>query len=321
MFLPRSRGHFSAHAEVVKNLVTCSIKESRVAKALALVRSRRILFLDGSGFHQLFIPISVLRGLYGSKDVYLLVRADFLDGGRVWWRMKRAMFTMLKKMNLVTIVAFRDCRSTKLLKTVSHYQIEDIQCWDLKYLSFELQKPFELADVDLSSELTFLIPATTGSNERRALDELLEYCGRIGSDIVVIVVGDTVAARRIASACARAVVIPRYVTQGEFVYLIRKTSLVFSFLEKGNCRPSGVFGRAMQTGTQVVVRKDGYLDRAYAYGGKVAVQSLGEIDWKPVEFGSASSLEAGADSAETLMEVLSQQGPSGSSAEDVCVVT
>ena len=279
VFCPQKHGHYLNYSQLVTTLVGGEIELTSWNQVRLLLQKNAIVFVAGDKIHLIYSPFIVIRSLLRRKNVLLSIRSEFLLHQNLKSKMKRALFRFLTSLPKTYIVSIHKTSDQEALKPYITHFIYDIQYFDLKYLKIGRTPPPEIREMaSLFSKPVLLILGIF--NWQRCKDELilfLESGPKI--EFAVLIAGkiEDEDYRRLKK-CKNCFLINRYITDEEMTYLYEKSDLIYCYYDPEVKRPSGIFGRSIQLGKFVLVKKDGYLERAHKdYPGLTAISSLKEL--------------------------------------------
>lgn len=272
-------GHYKSYAELCVKLLSgniCDVTVKEAARYSEVLSVEKLVLIDGDSAHLALSPLIFLRAMFNKPTTLLSVRTEDFIGKRIKSKIKRCLLRLLvccKRVNFLSIHYPDMCEYEGDFITKCFY---DPQLWDLPLLNSGANIPSEL-DSDLRQGVTLLVLGAL--NEKRCKTDLLDkvasfpsihfvFAGRLQSEDEAVLIG-----------LSNVTVINRYVSDEEIIGLYNSCSYVYAFYSNDVCRPSGVFGRAVQLGKKVVIRKGGYIDAYFGdYVGVVSVGSLEELD-------------------------------------------
>ena len=276
--LPNRNGHHQEYKEfLVKywGLKKYSVLTTHQEKMEAYKRGDTIILLDIDMSDLSFALTTYLSKKWGNKSdaklIGISVRATeflqkkrsllnlLLKKGRLYY-VKRVvkgwMFSAFKSSRHVVIYGiFADSQNQEALSKYCTAQIHDFQYYDLSILDKLVQQPKELKGKSISSSLVVFI----GSNlERRNIPELLHFLSQpIAKGLEVLLVGNlNLTAQRFTASIEQ---ITRRLSDEELLWCLQNGACTYCYY--GNNAPSGFFGRSVQFGTKVLVKKGSYLSK------------------------------------------------------------
>lgn len=256
-------GHRPSYADLFARLFDLqpSLGPIRGRAFWRLVGAHRLLFATIDDDYAGFAAVALCRALMGRRTAGLFLRpAQIFSGGDrpVATRAKRALFAVLRRLpglRLLSIIPF-DIRPE--LARVAHDWAHDPQMWDLW-----VDGPPSLPETDLSRQV----------QAQRAGRRVMIFVGRAdrakGFDLFAAraeaEAGQLfcVSAGRVSPECAAdarrlaglgMIVEDRFVTDDEILSLYGVADLAWCHYAPEYDQASGVYGRAVQTGVEPVVR-------------------------------------------------------------------
>lgn len=260
-------------------------------KVRFLFSSKKIIFMDIDGADLLFLPLIVLRTLWGGKGYALSVRTEYLlqedsfldyiqnisTSKYLHVRVKRIMFLLVKNFSQTKMISIHKNHFyvDKLQKYVNNF-IYDPQLWDLQFLQFKQVKPLELSEEFFITPLQTVLVAGR-FNEQRSRGELLEYI-KINSNFLFIIAGIIeLEDEKFLKNYKNCNIINRYISNEELFFLMNNCDIIYCFYN--NDRPSGFFGRALQLNKPIIVRKNSFLNKSFEhYKKQISIRNLQELD-------------------------------------------
>lgn len=267
-------GHYKSYGELCRSLAgEGSVAES--ASIADIMGCESLVLVDGDSKHLALAPLVLLRALLGRPSLFLSVRTEDLFVGRLKSKIKRWLIQLILKFKHVSYVSIHYPQLCEYEGRYVTKCIYDPQLWDLPYIDGESEIPHEV--LGLKGYLLVL----GALNAKRCKDELIACVPSIG-DIPVVFAGkmgieDEAKLKNIPNVT----LVNRYVSDAEILALYANAGFVYAYYDQSVSRPSGIFGRAVQLGLPVVIRKGGYLERQYGNYEKAiplsSLDSLGKI--------------------------------------------
>jgi hypothetical protein len=272
----RKPGHYKSYGQLIMRLLKGAECFEKV-KFLRDMRCRTLVLIDGDGHHLVFLPLVILRSYFGLRSVYFSVRSEeFIDSG-VKSSIKRMLAKIIVRCSHAKLISIHKPYMQSYVGNIVTDLIFDPQLWDLPVLDFTEELPNELASVSLDI-LSRAVLVLGSVNTKRSEDELL-LAVKTFPQLNFVFAGKNDGPR-----CSRLAELPnvllinRYVSDGEIIWLYRHCGFVYAYYDLSVNRPSGIFGRSVQLGRRVVVRRGGYLHKNFShYSGLIAVESLDEL--------------------------------------------
>lgn len=239
------------------------------AKFRWLVSKESIVYLDIDKYDLFFVPIVILRSFYAKRSFGISVRTERLLMSQVSsvydftvLCAKRIIFICLKNFSNTTIIStHKDQRGLLFLKNYVREFVFDIQYWDLNYMQIERRRPSNpiLNKIDFANII--LIPGRF--NRQKSVEEFLSaldsnkeqkflIAGKVDGEVLdLLIEWDNI------------FIINEYLPNEELLYLIEKSKYIYCFYPLEFDRPSGFFGRTIQSNNIALVRANSYLSREF----------------------------------------------------------
>lgn len=212
-----------------------------------------------------FIAVAILRAIQRKPTTGLFLRPlqCFRTERPIIYPMKRRAFRWLCKLPRLRLLSIIPHDIRPELAEVSNDWIHDPQMWDLW-----LDGPPILPDTDLSQQVDAarngrkVMIFIGGANLRKGFDGFVARAEAEAANILFVSAG------RISPDCAHLaaklrklgmIVEDRFVTDDEILSLYKVADYAWCCYAPDYDQASGVFGRALQTGVEPVVRKESVL--------------------------------------------------------------
>lgn len=294
-------GHYKSYGELCRAL-NGGGTVMETAPIWLTLRHERLVLVDGDSAHLNLSPLVVFRSLLGRPTVFLSVRTEDLLNIRFKSRIKHLLIRFLIRLRRTSYVSIHYPGLKHLEGRCITKCIYDPQLWDLPHLTSKKKSPDELAGA------TGYLLVLGALNEKRCKDELIANLDSLQAVKVVFAGRMNAEDKKKVETFPNVILINRYVTDAEILGLYANAGIVYAYYDKSVNRPSGIFGRSLQLGLPVIVRKGGYLDKHYGnYERMIKLSSLSALqhaaaaDFVP-PVGGASALEF--DHSDTLRELL-----------------
>ncbi|WP_159950350.1 hypothetical protein [Polaribacter septentrionalilitoris] len=294
--------------------------KSKKKKIAILLSKKKVVFLDIDSLDLIFFPIIMLRSLWGGKGLAISVRTEYLLEERTFKEfifhrrrliyiksmVKRILFYLIRKKSSTNIVSIhKGHKQSKKLKKYVNSFIYDPQLWDLAILNLAKVKPIELRKTTFQiNEKTILVAGRF--DKQRSKFELLEYLSSKPRENFIIAGKIDDSDMDILREYANCLLINRYVSNEELMYLYDVVGNVYCFYS--NDRPSGFFGRALQFNKNVIVRKNRFLHKMFNnYKNLIPIVNLSElnsVEFNSIENNSGNSLFDDSEEFKNMLEQL-----------------
>ncbi|AKH67847.1 hypothetical protein IMCC21906_00153 [Spongiibacter sp. IMCC21906] len=271
LFLTTNKlGHYKSYGELCHSLAgEGNVAES--ANIADIIGCESLVLIDGDSQHLALAPFVILRALLGRPSLFLSVRTEDLLGSRLKSRVKRRLIQLLLKFKRVSYVSIHYPQLCQYEGRYVTKCIYDPQLWDLPFIESKSETPCEV----LGQKGYLLVLGAL--NEKRCKNELISSVSSFG-DIPVVFAGkmDLEDEKKLKNI-PNITLVNRYVSDAEILALYANAGFVYAYYDQSVNRPSGIFGRAVQLGLPVVIRKGGYLERQY--GNYEKIISLSSLEY------------------------------------------
>ena len=245
-------------------IVLLDIDKTDIFFALTIIFLTKIRILN----KKKIIAISVrATELIQKKSIYELI----MKKGRIYFLkryIKGLIFNYIKKNDKIDIYGiFSDSKDKKSLIKFCNYFIHDIQYYDLDILKPKFSKPKEIKVNQISDKLVVFL----GSDpKRRNINDLINFFNQKFYFNNLVLIGN-ISSKKINPKWIH---IKRRISNDELFWTIKNAGCVYCFYS--NNSPSGFFGRSMQFGTTVIVKKNSYLDLDF-YDNKIVISKIADL--------------------------------------------
>jgi len=262
-------GHRPSYRDLFARLLDLepSTGPIRGRRFLRLVRARRVFFATVDDDYAGFLTVALLRSLLRKPTSGLFLRPlqCFRTERPIIYPMKRRVFRCLCRLPRLRLLSIIPHDIRPELREVTHYWIHDPQMWDLW-----VDGPPTLPDTDLSRRVEVarqgrkVMIFIGGAHLRKGFDGFAEKARAEANTTLFVSAG------RVSPECAphaerlRAlgmIVEDRFVTDEEILSLYKVADLAWCRYSPDYDQASGVFGRALQTGVEPVVRSGSVLEK------------------------------------------------------------
>lgn len=265
--------------------------KSLFCKLKFLFSRKTIYYLDIDKLDLVFTPLILLRSIWGGKGIGMSVRTEYLLEEISFYdflsdpinskffhvKVKQLLFISIKFCSRTKLISIHKGhpKTPQMSKYVNSF-IYDPQLWDLKFLNFTPKRPIEVKNI--LDKRTILIAGSF--NEQRSRSEFLKYLNQIeeGSSLQFVIAGKIgVEDFEFLHKIPNILIINRFISNEELYYLFLNTEIVYCFYT--NNRPSGFFGRALQLGKKIIIRRNGYLHVMFGqYPNLIPIEQLSELN-------------------------------------------
>ena len=226
-----------------------------------LARAPDVFFATIDADYGAFALIAILRALQRKPTTGLFLRPlqCFRTERPVVYRLKRLAFRWLCRLPRLRILSIIPHDLHPELREVSHDWIHDPQLWDLWVDGPPILPETELSRrVEAARNGRKVLIFIGAANRIKGFDELIEWARRDHATLLVVVAGKVTEPYQPAADELRRlgmIVEDRYVTDEEILSLYKVADLAWCRYAPDYDQASGVFGRAVQTGVEPVVRE------------------------------------------------------------------
>lgn len=217
-----------------------------------------------------FLANAVVRSLRGQSTVGLFFRPGecFLNTS-FKYRIKRQLFHAASRLPHVSILTLMPFAVFSRFEEVATGWIYDPQLWDLLHFGVSENNAFPMLHdllTDKASGRRILI-ALGKQEQDKGFDYLVDlWCSspKVRETFLCVVAGKVnynSAQKAQLFVQQGGLLIDRHISNGELIYLYRRADIIWSCYSPAYNQTSGIFGRAIQFGVPVTVRKDSYLEK------------------------------------------------------------
>lgn len=281
--------HHDDYFSLINNIQSSKNIKKFLKKISILFTNKSIVYFDIDGLDLFFTPLIILRSIWGAKGLGISVRTEYLLESRNFHDLifkrnrliflksvtKKILFFCVNNFSKTKIISIHKNQKNNLkLKQYINDFIYDPQLWDLELLNIKSIKPIELETFNFDDKKIILVAGRL--NEQRSKQELFNFLEKQSKFNFVLagemLLNDFIKLKHIPNCF----LINRFVTNEELIYLMTNSNLVYCFYT--NDRPSGFFGRGIQLGKPVIVRKFSYLDSMFnEYKKQISINHLDEL--------------------------------------------
>ncbi|MFC1583466.1 hypothetical protein ACFL4U_02165 [Candidatus Neomarinimicrobiota bacterium] len=273
-------GHYGDWERALQVLTGCRVLKTFWSELFMLFTRRKIIYLDADQKHLIFVPLMLLRELWGGQNYLISIRTEYLLFPTLKGAVKRKIYAFLKRYSAASIISIHKGVQTDRYKQYITDYIYDLQYWDLPYMDTEQQLPPELQDWQPEKPVVLFIGAL---NDKKSRMELLEFLDRNDTLQFYLVIAGRIMLQdqELLEQHPDCILINRYVENPEMFYLYSQADVIYSFYTPDTNRPSGIFGRAIQFCKPVIVRKGGFLHLTnQEYEGLIPIDDIEELNRK-----------------------------------------
>lgn len=216
-----------------------------------------------------FLTKAVVRSLRGRCTVGLFFRPGecFLETS-FKYRIKRILFHWASRLPHVSILTLMPFAVFPCFEEVATGWIYDPQLWDLLHFGFPENDAFPILRDLLSAESKGrrILIALGEQNREKGFDYLVDlWCSsvEVRENFLFVVAGkvkDHSAQKAEMFVQGGGLLINRHLEHGELMYMYRCADTIWSCYSPEYNQASGIFGRAIEFGVPVTVRKESYLE-------------------------------------------------------------
>ena len=234
-----------------------------------LLRAKKVFFVTIDDDYVGFIAVAVIRSLLGRKTAGLFLRnmQCFRRDRPVVYPLKRLAFRLICRLPGLRLLSIIPHDLYPELREVTHDWIHDPQMWDLW-----VDGPPVLPDTALKRRVEQVrnrrpvLIYVGGANKRKGYDELCSMTLREPGRWLVVSAG------KVAPECVKyadelrqlgMIVEDRYMRDDEIESLYGIADYAWCRYSPGYDLASGVFGRAIQTGVQPIIREGSVIDEVW----------------------------------------------------------
>lgn len=266
-----TEGHRADYNRVlIAELRARNVHLGLIEKSRHAVDSSRPIFYSMLDTHVVaFLTNAVVRSLRGRRTVGLFFRPGecFLKAS-CKYRVKRILFHWVSRLPHVSILTIMPFEVFPRFGEVATGWIYDPQLWDLLHFGFPEDDAFPMLRDLLSAKLNGrrILVALGEQRRDKGFDYLVDvWCSspEVRANFLFVVAGKV----KVDSAHKGemfvqqgGILINRHLAHGELMYMYRCADTIWSCYSPAYNQASGIFGRAIQFGASVIVRKESYLE-------------------------------------------------------------
>ena len=279
----KNKGHYESYSKLVELILDRECKVVYKINIKEFLFAEKYIVIDGDGVRLLLILITFLRSIRKCRTYFMSVRTESFVSKGLYARVKRFLLIVAKVQGYTRLISIHKGNSFVMDKLNSLDAVDyiyDPQLWDLGVFGKCEEKPSELdiegrKFLDGGKKVLLVLGAL---NNKRSVDELIAGLTEL-SKMYQFVFAGVIREEYLNKLYGHDIIlINRYVTDEEIMYLYNMADIVYAYYAQDVNRPSGIFGRAVQLDKFVLIRKDGFLDQQYgAYKYAIKVDSLSAI--------------------------------------------
>jgi hypothetical protein len=264
-------GHQASYDRVlIAEIMARNIRVDVIEKSRHAVDSSRPCFYPMLESNTIaFLINAVVRALRGRRTVGLFFRpAECFFNRRLKYRVKRKLFQVASRLPHVSILTLMPFSVFPRFEEVATGWIYDPQLWDLLHFGFSEKNAFpKLHDLLITEASGRRILMALGEQQQyKGFDYLVDvWCSsaKIREEFLVVVAGRVnyhSAKKAELFVQQGGLLINRHISDSELLYMYRCADIIWSCYSPSYNQASGIFGRAIQFGVPVTVRKESYLE-------------------------------------------------------------
>jgi glycosyltransferase involved in cell wall biosynthesis len=269
-------GHRGSYVETLSGVtgLTRLIEPRAVSTLRTLLAADAVLFATLEDDVVFFSAVAMLRAVLGRHTVAIFMnpRVCFIRGS-IKSKARRHVFRFLKRLQSVTLLSIMPFYLDQRFASVADDWIYDPQFWDFDNRIENADWPdSSLAhDVKRKAQGRPILLFLGGPSFMKGfpfLAEILRAAPAITERLMIVVAGKIPEDQRRSAELvsgAGGLVIDRYLTDDEVVSTKRCATCLWACYHPSYDSSSGLFGRAMQLGKQVIVRRGSYVDAIAAH--------------------------------------------------------
>ena len=272
VYAANSVGHRHEYLQLLANIFKLKPISGQISwKVLVtLVRSPRLLFATLDDHLPTFVIVSIIRAIIGRKTTALFLRPQScFTGNRLKHFTKLYIFKAIRHLRGLTIATITPFGVEPRYVRVAHHGLSDPQLWDLNdgtslnappntELSIKIHKAASgrpvlcfIGYLDLNKGFGFLT-------------EMLRRNPKITDDCLVLAAGISLPHSRETARTfetSGGMLVDRQIDTNELLSLYGVADLVWCCYAPDYDQASGIFGRALQFGKPVLLRKNSLVER------------------------------------------------------------
>ncbi|TIR14157.1 MAG: glycosyltransferase [Mesorhizobium sp.] len=264
-------GHRESYVETLSGVTGLArlIKPRGVSTLRTLLAADKVLFATLEDDNAFFFAVAILRAILGRHTVAIFMspRRCFIQGF-INSTVRRHAFRFLKRLRSVTLLSILPFYLDKRFASVADDWIYDPQFWDLDKRIENSDWPDSALAQDLKRKargrpILLFLGGPSFLKGFPFLAEILRARPAIMDRLMIVVAGKIPEdQRRSAELASEAggLVIDRYLTDDEVLSAKRCATCLWACYHPSYDSSSGLFGRAMQLGKQVIVRRGSNVD-------------------------------------------------------------
>ncbi|MGX9117700.1 hypothetical protein ACWTU6_13595 [Mesorhizobium sp. BHbsci] len=264
-------GHRESYVETLSGItgLTRLIEPRGISTLRTLLTADAVLFATLEDDIAFFFAVAILRAVLGRNTVAIFMspRLCFI-GGFIKTTVRRHAFRFLKRLRSVTLLSILPFYLDRRFASVADDWIYDPQFWDLdsKIENADWPDSALAQDVKRKARGRPILLFLGGPSVMKGfpfLAKILQAKPAITHRLMIVVAGKVPAdQKRFAELVSEAggLVIDRYLTDDEVLSAKLCATCLWACYDPSYDSSSGLFGRAMQLGKQVIVRRGSNVD-------------------------------------------------------------
>lgn len=273
------KGHYSELGILLRKLYNCIELFNVKKQIITCFKKNTVIFLDGDRLHLMFFPLIIIRSLLSYKSILFAIHTELVFRNSFKDFFRKSVLRFLKMISYCYIISINKSLIHLKLKKYVNFFIYDTQLWDLSYLNFGTKNinEFDIKKIKRPIILIFGVEL----NEKRNREEVIKYLNvnkHLDFSIIFSCKVNSVD-KLLIKQHKNCYLIDRYISNEEMIFLFKNIDYFFCYYDVNLQRPSGIFGRALQLNKYIIVKKGGYLEKAfYNYEGLIALERFQYID-------------------------------------------
>ena len=287
VYFENLNGHRESYNELFVSCFSLSplTGKMNVKKFFSLVSAKKLLFgtLDDGYFS--FMLISVLRTVLGKKTVAIFIRpAQCFMSNKIIYRIKFFLFYFLKRLKKISVVTIVPFSIRESYKKVAAIGLHDPQLWDLseeKHWGLESELSARIISQAKGRKIVSFVGSVSENKGIEFFIRLIAGNSYLKKDFLFVIAGkfntSTVDYKEKIKDFD-VVVYDKFINNLELSSLYNVSDYVWCCYHPDYDQASGVFGRAVQSGTIAITREGALLNDYNIYPGvRTLTLNYGEI--------------------------------------------
>jgi len=258
------------HRESYLNFFLKSFKSYEVKKKQLCFDKNNVIFMMIEDSFFLYVFVALLRSLFGKTTSGFLFRPKpVVNNKSMKMKMKKNILLILKKISLVKTILIVPLHTNSKFETIADGWIYDFQFWDLQEKDYQTFQKFKNREkinplytaIDEARDNRRVICALGGQDRIKGFDTFATtYTGNedIQKKFLFAFGGKVKGFDDLAISFKKSGGFSenRFVSDDDLIVLYASSDLVWTLYTEDYDQASGIFGRAVQLGIPVIVRKD-----------------------------------------------------------------